>query len=360
MKKTFSDFFPLPNFLETCPAGLSISERSIHVVEFVKRHSKLILGKYGFREIPAGAIKEGYINDKQVVTEALRSLQKELSLEFVNVSLPDEKAYLFTTEIPRSAEGDIRQAVELQLEENVPISAGDAIFDFTVIPPRDRLDHINVSVSVLPSKVVLTYSEIINASGFRPLSLSIEADALSRSVVPTGNMGTFMIVNVGESCTGISVVSRGVVQFSLTVPLGGEAITEAIAQHFSVSIGEALKIKKERGFVKNRENLELFSSLMNGISVIKDEINRSLVYWRTHRNLSNTGDGDVEKIILCGKDVEIVGFNEYLSLTMKIPVEAVSVWENAFSLDDYVPRINRIDSLDYAAAVGLALPTNNL
>ena len=339
------------------PAGLSISERSVHLVEFEKRRSGLALHRFGFREIPLGAVKEGFINDKAAVTEILRSLKKELSVEFVNVSLPDEKAYLFTTELPRSVAEDLRQAIELRLEENVPVTAQDAIFDFAVIPSPVPAEHIDVSVSVLPSKVVDTYLEIISAAGFRPVSLSIEAEALSRAVVPRSSMGTFMIVGIGESRTGISVVSRGVVQFSLTVPLGGDAITSALAKHFSVAPSEAVAIKKERGFVKNRENFELFSSLMNAVSVIKDEVNRSLVYWRTHRNAPNTAINSVEKIILCGRDAGLVGIDEYLSLTMKIPVEVGSVWRNAFSFNEQVPQIPRIDSLDYAAAIGLALPS---
>jgi Tfp pilus assembly PilM family ATPase len=46
--------------------------------------------------------------------------------------LPEEKAYLFTTSIPKVAQKDIRSAIEFKMEENVPIPASDLVFDFLV------------------------------------------------------------------------------------------------------------------------------------------------------------------------------------------------------------------------------------
>ncbi|MDO8664265.1 MAG: hypothetical protein Q7K44_01810, partial [Candidatus Liptonbacteria bacterium] len=61
MKKSFSDFFPLPKFLEMRPMGLALTERSVHAIEFVKKGRGLELGRFGVRQIPVGAIQEGYI-----------------------------------------------------------------------------------------------------------------------------------------------------------------------------------------------------------------------------------------------------------------------------------------------------------
>jgi hypothetical protein len=62
--------------------------------------------------------------------------------------------------------------------------------------------------------------------------------------------------------------------------------------------------------------------------------------------------------VLCGRDAGLVGFEEYLSFPLKIPVEVANVWQNVFSYNDYVPPISFLDSLDYASAVGLALQHN--
>lgn len=356
MKKTFLDFFPLPKFLETRPMGLALTERHIHVVEIVKKGNGLELGRFGFRQLPAGAIQEGYINDKRVVMEALSSLRGELGMEFVSATLSEEKAYIFKTELPKAVEGNLREAIELRLEENVPLAVQDTTFDYAVIPGVSDANHIDVSVSALPSKVVEAYLEVMRAAGLRPVSLSIEAVTLSRALIPRGNLGTFMVVNIGETRTGLSIVSRGVVQFSLTVPIGGDVLTEGLKKRFSVSDEEAKKIKEERGFKKSRENMEIFFSLMNTVSAIKDEINKLFIYWQTHQNFSGNMVADIEKVIMCGRDCNLAGFDEYLSLTLKVPVEVGNVWQNVFSFNDFIPAIPFLDSFDYAPAVGFALP----
>ena len=287
--------------------------------------------------------------------EVLSSLRKELGMEFVSATLPEEKAYLFKTELPKVAEENLREAVELRLEENVPIAAKDTIFDYAVIPTESK-DHVDVSVSALPLKVVDAYLEVIRAADLKPVSLSVEATTLSRALIPKGNLGTFMIVNIAETRTGLSIVSRGVVQFSLMVPIGGDALTEGLKKRFSVDDEEAKKIKEERGFEKSRENMEIFFSLMNTVSAIKDEINKLLVYWQTHQSPSGNSAENISKIIMCGRDCNLAGFDEYLSLTLKIPVEVGNVWQNAFSYDDFIPSIPLLDSFDYATAIGFALP----
>ena len=336
--------------------GLALTERYVRVIEFIKKGRNLELGRFGVRQIPTGAIKEGYVNDKAAVVKVLRSLQKELGMEFVNATLPEEKAYLFKTELPKEAEGNLREAVELRLEENVPIAATDTIFDYIVIPGSGDGSRIDVSVAALPSKVVDTYMDIIKSADLKPVSFGIEAATLSRALIPYGNLGTFMIVNIGGIRTDLSIVSCGVVQFSMTIPIGGDALTDGLQKRFSVGDEEARKIKEERGFVKSRENMELFFSLMNTISAIRDEINKLFIYWQTHKNQQGGVGGNVEKIILSGRDANLAGFDEYLSLTMKIPVEVGNVWQNAFSYDDFIPPIPLLDSFDYVTAIGLALP----
>ncbi|MES2087981.1 MAG: pilus assembly protein PilM [Patescibacteria group bacterium] len=356
MKKSFSEFFPIPKFLEMRSVGLAISERSVHAIEFVKGPKGLRVGRFGLWKIPAGAIKGGYVNDKKVVTDVLRKLQKDLSIEFVSASLPEEKAYLFKTEFPKAGVTDLRETIEFRLEDNAPVSARDSLFDFAVIPGQPDSDHVDVSVSVLPTKVVEVYLEIIKDAGLKPVSLEVEATAISRAVVPAKNLGTFLIVNVGKVSTYLSIVSRGVVQFSITIPIGADSLTAGIAKHFAVDMPAAKKIKEERGFVKAKENTEVFLSLVDAVSGIRDEVNKLSVYWQTHRNSPGATGKKIEKIILCGRDTSLVGFSEYLSTSVKIPVELANVWQNAFSFDDFTPSISFRDSLNYASAIGLALP----
>ena len=357
-QRLFHEFFPPPKFLEMPAVGLTISDDAISALELVRHKGVFAVGRFGRRVLSPGSISGGYVNDKNALVGELRALKNELKLDFVNASLSEEKAYLFKTKIPRVPRKEIRGVLEFKLEENVPIPVTDAIFDYTVITQagHDTGDHVDVGVTVLPTKVVETYGELLSAADIVPLSFEIEAQAISRAVIAKGDRSTYLLVNFGESKTGLFIVSDEVVHFTSTVAIGGMHITSAIAKYLSISMEEARTLKYEHAALRNKKNMDLFLSLMNVIAALKDEINKLSIYWHTHQDFGGESGKKIDKIILCGRDAGLTGFSEYLSLALQSTVEVGNVWRNTFSLDDYIPPLVFDESLDYAAAVGLALP----
>lgn len=356
--RIFHQFFPPPRFLEMPAVGLDISDNAVSALELVRRKGAFAVGRFGRRLLPQGAISGGYVNDRDAVVGELRKLRDILKLDFVNASLSEEKAYLFKTKIPRVSRKEIRGVLEFKLEENVPIPVSDAIFDYTVIAQsgHDVDDHMDVGVTVLPKKVVDTYAELLDAAGLVPLSFEIEAQAISRSVIAKGDRETYLVVNFGESKTGLFIVSDEVVHFTSTVAIGGVHITDAIAKYLSVSSEEAQKLKREHAAFRDKKNMDLFLSLMNAISALKDEVSKLSMYWHTHTDSGGESGRKIGRIILCGRDASFTGFSDYLSLALQCKVEVGNVWRNTCSFDEYIPPIFSDESLDYAAAVGLALP----
>lgn len=356
--RIFNQFFPPPKFLDMPAVGLDISDDAVTALELVRHKSAFAVGRFGRRLLPPGSIFGGYVHDKDAVVGELRKLKDTLKLDFVNASLSEEKAYLFKVKIPRVSPKEIRGVIEFKLEENVPIPARDTIFDYAVITQmgHDIGDHLDVGVTVLPTKVVDTYTELLDAADLVPLSFEIEAQAISRSVISKGDRDTYLVVNFGESKTGLFIVSDEVVHFTSTVAIGGSHITEAIAKYLAINIDEAVRIKHEHAAFKDKRNVDLFLSLMNAISVLKDEMSKLSVYWNTHRDLTGELGKKITKIILCGRDSGLTGLVDYLALAFESPVEVSNVWRNTFSLDDALPPLSFDESLDYSAAIGLALP----
>jgi Tfp pilus assembly PilM family ATPase len=101
---------------------------------------------------------------------------------------------------------------------------------------------------------------------------------------------------------------------------------------------------------------DLFSRCANAVSVLKDEVEKILTYWRSHGgNKDRETPKMPQKIILSGRPAGVEGFASYLSSAFPLPVESGDVWQNAFSLDKYLPAIPHSESPLFAAAVGLAL-----
>ena len=340
--------------------GLDISDRAIRFVEFSKNADGLEMVSFGEEKLPAGLIVSGKILEKDKLTSILSELRKRHSLKFVKVSLPEEKAYFFKTEIPKVEGVEIRQSIEFKLEENVPLRASEVLFNYSVIENDNKnKDHFDVSVSVVPRLVAEVYADALEKSGLTPVSFEVESKAIIRSAVITASKGSVMVVNIRDHVTVITLVRDGAVWFTSAFAVGGNLINEALQKNFSISFSGAEKIKEEKMYFETKESLAIFFSLVDVISAIRDEISKFYTYWLAKNEADEEPHGKIGKIILCGKDSAIVGLKEYLAESIKVHVEIADVWTNAFSLDKKLPEIDFLDSLDFAVAIGLALPNAN-
>jgi type IV pilus assembly protein PilM len=347
IKKVF-EFFPTPRFLKFSYVGLDISREFVHYAELISTGESFKLGRYGRRVFEAG--------DNMLTNDSLKNTLKEIKktdkVTYVKVALPEEETYLFTLEVTGDTSHEIKSNIEFHLEENVPIVGSEALFDYYILPKTDKKIAV---VSVVSRDVVNRYSSLLEECGMVAVSFMVESGALSRSIVKKNYVGTHLLVYLSREKTVLGVVEHGFVQFSSTTSFGGAQLTSAIQKQFGVGVEEARKIKYKEGLFKTSGEDESISfGLASTISVLRDEIQRVSAYWLKQ---TQGGGSPVEKIILCGKDAAIPGFADYLSSSLKLPVEISNVWNNISYYNEVVPEISFEDSLSYATALGLVLST---
>lgn len=351
--KFFFRFFPIPNFFVTPSFGLDISDESLKFVELVSTTHGIKMGRYGERKIPHGIIESGKIKDPQKMEEILSSLRKEEGLKSVRVSLPEEQVYLFRLKLDKEGLENVREAIELSLEEHIPISAEGAIFDYQLISEDEK--KIDLQIAAIPKNVIEEYLAVFQNAKISAQSFELEAQAIGRAVVKGEDTDTYMIVDFGQTRTGIFIISRGVVTFTSTLDVGGITLNNIIAKNFKISIEEAKQAKQEFGLQRNTANKEIFAVLLNSVSILRDEIVKHFLYWHTHKDENGANNPTIKKIILCGGDANLIGLTDYLSVSMKSPVEMANVWTNIVDTKNYIPEITFRQSLSFATAVGLAL-----
>jgi type IV pilus assembly protein PilM len=351
-RSLFNIFFPTPKFLSSPSIGLDISDESLKFVELISTSNAIKLGRYGERKIPIGIIESGKIKDLKRVEEILISLKKEEKINSVRVSLPEEQMYLFELKLEKAEVENIRESIELSIEEHIPLSAQDAVFDYEILKEDEH--SFNIQVSAIPKEIIEDYLSVFKNSGIRVASFELEAQAIARAIIKKNDPDTYMIVDFGQKRTGIFIVSSGIVVFTFTLDVGGALITNMIQKSFKITLEEAEKMKRKYGLERNSENKELFSVILNSISILRDEIMKHFVYWHTHKE----GDKEhppIKKIILCGGDSNLIGLGEYFSVSTKNTVDMANVWVNIINTEKYIPEIKLEQSLTYAAALGLAL-----
>ncbi|MCX6702050.1 MAG: pilus assembly protein PilM [Candidatus Zambryskibacteria bacterium] len=321
--KEIANIFPTPEFLNFSFAGLSISDSAIHCIQFGKKKDSFYIKKYTERIIPPGVIVSGQINNKEILIDILKVLKKDLDLNYVKVSLPEEKAYLFTAKIPRVTQKEIRSAIESKIEENVPVSPNELVFDYKLID-RSQNDYLIVSVSTLPISLISLYTYVFEKAELSLLSLEIESQAIVRSVLSEGNkenLDTVLVVNFGPEKVGLYVAVDRVVHFTSTISIKGES--------------------------------------SKALDFLSQEIKKLYIYWHTLKQNIGKPNKKIKQIIICGEGFkdEVVS---YLSTNNQTPTILGNVWANTFDVNTNVPEISFTDSLRYATSIGLALPSDIL
>jgi len=356
-KKSFFNFFPTPNFLLRPAVGLDISDRSIRFVELIKKGGEIVLGDYGEKEIPEGALIEGDIKDIDLVKDVLENIKATYDFRFVRLSLSEQQSYLFKITLPRVEQNKLRENIEEQIAGRVPLPRESINFDYTIVKcgsasSADK-QTIDVGVAVMPHAVIAQYLTLLTESGLVPLSFELEAHAITRAIVNPNDCGTIMIVDIGATRTGIAIVSDGIIQFTTTLNVGGNLLTEAIIKKFNIDFKEARELKERIGLIADKdEKLDMFSTLVLPVSTLRDEIKRYYIYWHTQKEEEHR---KIEKIILCGGEANVPGLREYLSASLKEYVEMGNPWRNITNFENYIPEIPYNHSLRYTTALGLAL-----
>ena len=331
-RKFFSDLFPVPEFLLLSVTGIMI--RDINT-KFVQLRRKMFgdgfeLEYFNTVDNPKGAIESGLVNDPSGLIPILQEFSSNRKVRYVKVGLPEEKAYLFTASIDRVPYENLEDAVAFIIEENVPISLAESIFDFEIISEDKDTGKMKLAVSVLPRSVVDAYVALFESAGLTPISFDLESRAIAKTVIHKGDKQIALIINFSAKKTGFYVVEEEVVQFSTTLAYG----------------------------------LDSDNSRSSSKELLTEEMRKVITFWNARTdhhydsNEKNTYSKKIEKIILCGSLAGKSNLVDEFMTGNKIPYTLADVWINMPHSHNRTSQMLTDEALSYASAIGLVLPNS--
>ena len=322
-QKNFLDFFPTPEFLLLSTTGIVITDTDTKFMQLRRRAfgDGFELAHASKVDNPKGAVESGLINNPSALVSILKELSSHYNIRYARASLPEERAYLFTTSIDWVPSLELKDAVAFIIEENVPVSLAESVFDFEIIEENESSGEIKLAVSVLPKSVVNAYVELFESSGITPASFDLESRAIARAVIHRGDKRLHLIINLSLKRTGFYVVEEEVVQFSTTLAYG---------------------IDGDDSYSNPND--------------LKAEMRKVFAFWNARTDKSGKPGKKIEKIILCGLKGSKMDFVEKLMSENEAPYALADVWQNTSPSRNHVSEIPFEESLDYASAIGLVLP----
>ncbi len=231
------------------PGALSLAETSIYMSKgyarymfFDKTTEYLTAVSWSEAMVPSLIGKEDIGPEEGVedMVAILSGFRNKTQSNNVIVVVPEESVYVFRIKLPKlSSTKEIKGAIELRLEENVPLSAGDTIFEI------DELDSSNenqnsYSVSAISGQFMEGNLEVFRRAGYTVVGVDTEGRSLSR-ILTKNDQGPVLIVSTKVGSTTFVISSNGKVLFSSTTPTGRDSIIKSISKSFNISYEEASK-----------------------------------------------------------------------------------------------------------------------
>jgi len=357
--RTFARWFPTPTMIFPRAAGIDISDASIKWLLLAPYQSRYRIEKYGEISLEAGTVVNGIIKDVGALATALTETKKHLGgIECAHAALPEEAAYVFEMHVPEGTDhNQTISMIEFGFEGRVPIAPAAAVFDFDIIQKHDGGVGEDIGVAVFSRELAESYVAAFKAAGIQLLSLEIEARSIARAISSGApDEPITLLVDFGRARTGFAVLKRGIPIFTSTVEVGGDMITHAIMEKLSLSPEEAQTFKNEQGLLADAgPKSSGVEAIAGSASALADEVTRHYHYWDTRRNEKGERMTPVGRVVLVGGSANLNGLSDYIAGRVQAPTTVANIWQYVCNFDEYIPPLDRRESLQYATAAGLAL-----
>lgn len=332
--------------------GIDIGSKTIKIVELEKNgdsHSLIASGVVGY----SGSTVDKMTDEKEMraLADVIKKLCSEAKItsKEVTLSIPEPLAFTRTIKFPPLTDSEIASAIKWEAEQYIPIPVNEAIIQHTILNKAGGVgigSGVTVLLVAAPRQIVEKYVKVVQLSGLTPVAVETELIALTRSLAPLDK--TALIVDLGGSSTNLAIVNHGLLSFSRSLPVAGDAFTRAVAQSLAIVPQQAEEYKKAYGMSSQLEG-KIRGALNSVIMLVVDEIKKAVNYY-----LSEEKGESPSSLILSGGSS---GMPEIISEVSKAIGMEVLVG-NPFSkikIDSALAQKLATFAPLYGVAVGLAM-----
>lgn len=329
--------------------ALEISEQSYKYIKIQKSGGGFTVTDFGDGEIASGIIEKSEIKKPEALVRLFSEIFSKKHVKFVAVSLPEEKGFLRNIKLTGMQENEIYHALELQLEEHVPVPPAEILFDYELV--RKEKDHFDVILKAFHRQLIESYLEVLASAGAIPILAESELSAEANAVIPENFSGVAMIMNFGKTKTGFAITENKNVRFTSAISIGSGDLDEAIAKILKVDKKNAEDLKKKKGFVDNRESLDVFQAMVPIITAIREEAEKYISFWQTHSESQN----GPSHLFLAGGGANLIGLAGYLRKELGLTVSLGNPWTNIVFPKYYLPPIEAESAIRFSVPIGLSM-----
>lgn len=338
--------------------ALNIGSQRISMAVFeVDKSGGLVLKAYDSEAIAADpAMDTARIAQTRLAISDLTQ-RMGLAKSKARYAISGQAVFIRFVKLPPIQQDDIEQLVTFEAQQHVPFPLEEVIWDYELIEGAVDKEAVIVAIK---SDALDEINSAVNDGGIGTCEVDVAPMAVYnayRASYPVSEEPV-LIIDIGAKTSNLIYI-EGKRFFTRSIPIGGVAITSAIAKEYNVSFLEAERQKVVNGLVAlgggHTEQLDesvaaLAMVIRNSLSRLPAEIARTTNYYR-----SQHGGSAPRKVLLAGGGANLPYTLEFFHEKLNLPIEFFNPVRNLMLAKDIDPLRVQKDGHTMGELIGLAL-----
>jgi len=304
--------------------GLDISQTGIKIMA-VNPKKWLVTG-YGSIDLDPVKVQESLDDESTYLTENLQQLLNHnlvgsLPSTQTVLGVPTGRTFSRTFTIPASAEKTLKDAVEIEVDQYIPIPMTLLYVDYEIIQRTKQ--ELTVLMTAVPQSLVNSCMQAAKRAGLDVVMIEPGVSAVARVLETTeeGHLPT-VIVDIGPASTDIAVLD-GAIRVTGGLGVGGNTFTLSIAKKLNVPLENAHQLKVLNGLSAGPRQLKIQTALKPNLDRILAETRKVIRYY----NERITDERKLEQVLIVGGGSNVPGIGDYFTNELVMPARVASPWQ---------------------------------
>lgn len=319
--------------------GLDIGSQAVKIMELEAKGKHATVKAYGSIDTDEKIMKDGVVSNvpaaAKLIDELLdKNIIGQLDTNRVVMSIPVSRVYTRVVTLPTMSKKELTNAVQLEVEQSVPVPTKNLYYDFEVMDTGDPASSL-VRMVAVPRAIVDSYAAVCDLLklDLALIQTNIRADAqLCLLYEDLEDTNPYVILDFGGNTIDIGILDN-TLRVTGSVDEGGNSLTAAIAKKLKISPSKAHTIKVSQGISAGAHQKNVKEAVDPILEKVVKEIERMVRFYSERIK----PDSEISQILIVGGGANMPGLGDYLTDATRIPTRVSSPWSDHITFGKLEP-----------------------